>query len=256
LLRSSIKGASAAFLLLLPVPGVAAANPGAGNQPSSARQEIRERFELSGPTSVTVSGIGGPVTVETSGGDAAAEVHIVRTAASERELQCYRTAVTHKPGNITVQHEQFSSRPGCNSIRSRQAVRLKLPRSVNLHLSTIGGPVTVGPMDGLLRLDSIAGHVTVAEARSAEMNSLAQGLSLTLPHLASRGVRISSVVGKVEINFRAGANADVMVDSVVGTVGSDWPARSGGRDRVYRIGSGGNTVLVSSVVGSVRLRRL
>lgn len=222
--------------------------------PMSAREELRERFDLGVASSVRVRGIAGPVSVETGPGNAA-EVHIVRTAATERELQCYRTDVLHRSGNLEISHVQFSDRPGCSSIRSRQTVRLRLPRAANLHLSTIGGRVDISATDGLVRLDSIAGHVTLAGARAVEVSSLANGLTVTLAPLSARGIRVSSVVGGVELNFRRNANADVRISSVQGAIGSDWPAQSGSGGLAYRIGSGGPDVSISSIIGPVTLRR-
>lgn len=220
----------------------------------TAREGIRQRFDLGAAPSITVRGIGGPVTVETGPGSIV-DVDIVRLAATERELQCYRTQISHDGDNLVIEHVQYSSRPGCDSIRSRQNVRLRLPRSASLQLSTIGGRVDIGSVDGLVRLDSIAGHVTVAAARAVEISSLTQGLSLTLAPLSDRGVQVSSVVGEVELNIPRAANADVQLSSVQGSVGSDWPARSGSDGLAYRIGAGGADVSVSSVVGRVRLRR-
>lgn len=220
----------------------------------AAREEIRDRYQLAATSSVTVKGIAGHVSVEAAPGNTA-EVHIVRLAATERELKCYRTQVTRHARGLAIEHVQFSARPGCSSIRSRQTVRLRLPRSANLHLSVIGGRVDVANVEGLVRLDSIAGRATLAGVRAAEISSLAQGLSLTLAPLGTRDINVSSVVGPVEIGFGRNANADVQITSVQGSVGSDWPERSGSNGQAYRIGSGGRDVSISSVIGPVRLRR-
>jgi hypothetical protein len=153
-----------------------------------------------------------------------------------------------------IEHVQFSERPGCNSIRSHQIVRLRVPRSANLHLSTIAGRVDVGPIDGLLKLDAIAGHATVTGARSAQISSLAQGLTLTLARVSPAGIHVSSVVGGAEFRFRPEAKAHVRVSSLQGKVESDWPAQ-GPDSHAYQIGSGGPAVSISSVIGPVRLRR-
>lgn len=206
---------------------------------------------------VRVEGIAGPVTVETGGGNRA-EVHIVRMAATQRELQCYRTEVSASPDSLTIRHVQLTDQPGCRSIRARQEVRLRLPRSVDLDLSTIAGRVEIGPIDGQLRLDSIAGHVTVARARAVEIDSLAGGLSLGLAPLAPQGVRISSVVGTVEVNLEPGVDADIDIDSVMGSVRSLSPAIhivEGDGSYRARAGSGGGRISISSVMGRVRLSR-
>ena len=235
------------------------AGPGDESARMNAREEIHRSFRLDPGARVSVDGIAGPVSITTGAGDRA-EVHVVRMAQTQRELDCYRTAVAGGGDALSVRHVQDSGRAGCDSIRSRQEVRLVVPRSVNVELSTIAGRVDIGAVDGNVSLESIAGHVAVAGARSADMGSLAGGLSLTLDPLAAGGVRVSSVVGPVDLTFRRGVDADVRVDSVMGSV-RGVPAELDGRlieeDGEYRlrIGSGGPAVKLSSVVGPVRLRR-
>lgn len=220
-----------------------------------ARHELNQRFDLPRGATVIVRGIAGPVSVEAAAGDTA-DVRIVRTAATARELECYRTGVRREAGNLVIEHVQYSARPGCETIRARQTVRLRLPRSANLSLSTIGGRVDIGERDGLVKLESIAGHVTVAGARNVEMSSLAQGLSLTFARQGPASVRVSSVVGRVELSFQPGANADVQLSSVQGRIESDWPILRNDGALTYRVGSGGPALSVSSILGAVTLRRL
>ncbi|HEX8366416.1 MAG TPA: DUF4097 family beta strand repeat-containing protein [Allosphingosinicella sp.] len=220
----------------------------------TAREEIHDRYELGAAPTVTVRGIAGPVSVETVAGNVA-EVHIVRRAATERELQCYRTEITRKASGLAIEHVQFSDRPGCSTIRSRQTVRLKLPRSANVQLSVIGGRVDIDGVAGSVRLESIAGRVNLTGVRAAQLSSLAGGLSLALAQGGTRTIQVSSVVGPVDIKFPRGANADVQISSVQGSVRSDWRELSGSDGLAYRIGSGGADVSISSVIGPVRLSR-
>jgi hypothetical protein len=252
--------AAVAAIALLPAAAHVARDHGPANQRAAdalpARAQLDQSFRLDPHASVSVTGIAGPVTVTTGDGDMA-EVHIVRTAATERELQCYRTEVHGGGARLVIEHVQDSGRPGCDSIRSHQEVRLVLPRSVDLTLSTIAGAVEIGPLDGRLRLDSIAGHASVAGVRSGDLSSLAGGLSITFGTLDARGVAISAVVGAVDLNFRPGANADVTVSSVQGNFRSNSaahrPFRFEDGEASVRIGAGGPPVSVSAVVGEVQL---
>jgi len=221
----------------------------------NAREEIRETHRLAAGATVRVEGIAGPVTVETGGGDSA-EVHIVRMAASERELQCYRTRVEAAPDRLVVSHVQLEDRPGCDNIRSRQEVRLRLPRAVDLELSSIAGALEIGAVEGALRLDSIAGRVRLAGAREARISSLAGGLTLGVGALGPEGMRISSVVGPVALRFAPGADASLSADSVMGSVRGEAidVVEDEGRYRA-QVGDGGPRIAISSVVGSVRLSR-
>ena len=102
----------------------------------------------------------------------------------------------------------------------------------------------------------MAGQVRVRGTRSADLSSLAGGLSLTLLPLDSQGVRVSSVVGPTDITFAKGTNASVRIDSVLGNTTSTSPgipiSWHHGRASA-RVGQGGAPVSISSVVGHVTL---
>lgn len=222
------------------------------------REEINKSFPLDANARVEVAGIAGPVNIETTDGNTA-QVHIVRMAQTQRELQCYETLVKSAANSLSVRHNQFSQRAGCSSIRSRQEVTLRLPRTVELDLSYIGGEVNIGVIEGVVRLSSIAGRAVVTQAQAAEINSLAKGLSLTLARVSDRGIRIRSVVGLVELNLARDINTDLRFDNIIGDVRSASNdlavTRSGGTYRV-RAGSGGALVSVSGINGGVRLGRV
>src|SRR5262249_31771132 len=141
--------------------------------------------------------------------------------------------------------------------RSRQEVHLVLPRSANVSMSSVAGDVEIAPIDGRLELSSIAGQVRAHGVRQADLSSIAGGLAITLGQLDRKGVQISSVVGKTDLRFAAGANADVRVDSVIGHVSSATPAIAIGYNSgtaEARVGAGGAPVHLSSVVGNVTLQ--
>ena len=148
------------------------------NNSMAFRDVINRSIGLSPGAEVSLETIAGPVVIQT-GNSPTAQIHIVRGAATPRELKCYRTEVSATPARLAIRHVQDKSR-GCDSIRSGQQVRLTLPRSVNLSMSSIAGDVDIGPIDGRLKLESMAGPVKLRGVRSADISSLAGGLSMTL----------------------------------------------------------------------------
>jgi len=219
---------------------------------------INKTLTLDPNSRVEVSGIAGPVNIETTDGNAA-QVHIVRMAQTQRELRCYETLVKSASNSLSVRHNQHSQRPDCDSIRSRRQVTLKLPRTVELDLSFIGGEVNVGEIEGVVRLTNIVGRAVVAQAQAAEINALANGLSLTLARVGDRGIRIRSIVGLVELKLARDLNTELRFDNVIGCGRSVSPdltvTRAGGAYRV-RAGSGGALISVSGINGNVQLGRV
>lgn len=252
--RQAAVAAAAATLLIAGEP----AYGGSQNNDSSSmavREVIDRTVTLSPGAEVSLESIAGPVTIET-GNSGTAQVHIIRGGATARDLACYKTEVDASATRLKIFHVQEKSRE-CHNIRSRQEVHLVLPRSVNVSMSSVAGSVDIAPIDGRLELSSIAGQVRAMGVRQADLSSIAGGLAMTLDNLDRRGVQISSIVGKTDLRFAPGTNADVRVDSVIGRVSSATPAIAVGYQSgsaTARVGAGGAPVSVSSVVGNVTLQ--
>lgn len=252
----SLKSGIAATLGLIVVSlaGIGAARAD-DNGPMPAREQIDRSFVIAPGAKVSISSIAGPVTVET-GGSGRAEIHILREAGSKRELDCTRTEIEARNGGLSLRQIRRSQDNACRDIRTRQNVRLIVPRNVDLSLDSIAGRLEIGEVDGAVKLSSIAGRTRVAGARSAEISSVAGQLMLGLGPIGRGGVQVSSVAGSVELMFRRGTSADVAASSLIGQMTSASPAIQVRREqRSYRarIGSGGPLVSLSSIVGQVRL---
>jgi hypothetical protein len=145
----------------------------------------------------------------------------------------------------------------CQTIRSSHVVKLSVPRDVNLSLNAIAGHVRIGPTDGMVRLESIAGHVEAEGLREARMTSLANGLALTVSDLSARGIRVISVTGAIDLDVGPRADAEVITRNVAGHIDNEV---RGARiieidDANQRavIGSGRGTIEIISVVGTIRI---
>jgi len=220
------------------------------------REEINKTFQLSKDARVEVSGIAGTVEIETSE-SGKAEVHIVRSAQTRAELDCYQTVVEQNADSLTIRHEQYTSRDKCKTIRSRQQVKLRLPRSAEISLNTIGGDVTVGAVDNVIRLNNIAGRVRIAQAQAAEMSNLAQGLSMSLRRLEDRGMRISNVVGSIDLGVSNNLNAEVKIGNFIGKLLTSAPNAQEIKDGLgYRVQIGTNKgkIALSNIKGNITIR--
>ena len=220
-----------------------------------ARKEIHRQYQLAPNTTVEVSTIAGPVEIETISGQSA-EINIVNSAPTQADLNCLDTPIEQTPRKLVMHSKSL-----CTISRVSQRVTLKLPRNVNLDLSQIAGHVSViGPTEGTVQLESIAGHVSTGSLQSAEMSSLAEGLSMEIKQIGERGVRLSSVVGGIELALSDNLNAQFEASSIIGNVISDIPSVRLVTDRrsdfEARIGSGGPLITISSVRGGIRLRKL
>lgn len=263
------------LLLALFILGAMAAAPGPSRTRvlASEREEINKTFELSPGARVEVSSISGPVTVEV-GNSSTAEVHIVRSARSQAELDCVPMTVEGSPTSLVIRVDQ-SRDPGCRSIRRNDTVRLRLPASVDFRANSVSGDVTIGRLEGPVRIHSVSGSVRIGGAAGElDLSSISGGVEVdratghtrissvsgsvlvSIAELGERGITADSISGSVEIRFLGRVDADVTVDSISGRVTSDLSEMTVTKrdESSYRgrLGAGGIPISISSISGNVR----
>ena len=225
---------------------------GRGQQDLPFKEEIRRSFQLSPGANISIKTISGPVDIKTVGGNST-EVYIVRSAETQRDLDCYRTVVEQTGAGLSIRHEQ-----DCRNVRSHQRVELRVPHDVNLRLESISGDVHIGDIGGEINLESISGGVWIDQSNGdVRLNSISGQVNLNIARL-DRGIRLSSISGRVNLRFGAGVNADVSVSSISGHVSSDIPGvtveKVGDSDYRAQVGRGGPEISISSVSGRITLQ--
>src|ERR1041385_5219774 len=223
------------------------------------RDEINRTFQLTPGAHVEVSSIRGPVEIVTTD-TATAEVQIIRTARTRADLEYHKIEVEQVGNNLVVRGVQEPEQRRVQNIQVDHHVILKLPRQIDLSISSVSGSVKVGDVDGQvhvssisgsgnlgtvggkLQVSSISGNLEIgnvgAEARvssisgnlglgqvngSLDASSISGGLKATLLSLSPQGIHIKSVSGSVEIRFRSEVNADFNAEGVSGQVYLDVP---------------------------------
>jgi len=223
------------------------------------RDEINQTYQLPAGARVEVSSIRGPVEI-TTGDTATAEVRIIRSARTRADLEYHKIEVEQSGNSLVVRGLQEPEQRRHQNIQVNHHVILKLPRRVDLAVSSISGSIKVGDIDGQsnvssisgsaefgnvggkLRVSSISGSLEIgnvgADARvtsisgnvglgqvtgSLDVSSVSGGLNATLVSLSAEGIHIRSVSGSVEIGFKSDVNADFEANHVSGQVHLDVP---------------------------------
>ena len=223
------------------------------------RDEINQTYQLAPGTRVEISSIRGPVEI-VNADTATAEVRIIRTARTRADLEYHKIEVEQKGNSFVVRGVQESDQRRERNIQVNHRVLLKLPRRIDLsvssvsgslkagdvdgetHVSSISGSVNIGNVGGKLQVSSVSGSLDVgnvgADARvnsisgnlhvgqvngSLNVSSVSGGLNATLASLSPQGIQIRSVSGSVEIGFKSEVNADFNAESVSGEVYFDVP---------------------------------
>jgi hypothetical protein len=241
-----------------PLGGVAtqAARPGGDFQ---ERDEINRTYQLASGARIEVSSIRGPVEIVNTN-SATAEVQIIRTARTRSDLDYHKIEVEQTANTLVVKGIEEPEQRRRENIQVNHHVILKLPRRIDLAVTSVSGSLNIGDVDGQtvvssisgsanignvggkLQISSISGNLEVgnvgAEARvtsisgnlrlgqvngSLDVSSVSGGLNATLASLSTQGIHIKSVSGSVEIGFKSDVNADFNAESVSGQVYLDVP---------------------------------
>ncbi|MCI0524786.1 MAG: hypothetical protein L0Y75_05935, partial [Acidobacteria bacterium] len=223
--------------------------------------QINKTITLAPGSNVTIRSINGRVNIETWDGEKA-EINIVIKASDREAMERRPILVDNTPNSliIRVEEDREGRRGGWDRGWVRHEVNLKLPKSINLKISSVNGAVGVGAITGEVGVSSVNGRVEVAQAGTATgLSSINGRVTLSLLRLGEGGLRVSSVNGGVEIGLPSATNAEVDVRSVNGGIDSDLPITVVGEMKRGQlrgtIGSGGPQITITSVNGGVTLRR-
>ncbi len=223
------------------------------------RDEINQTYQLTPGARVEVSSIRGPVKI-VNADTATAEVQIIRTARTRADLEYHKIVVEQTGNSLVVRGVQEAEERRGRNIQVNHEVILKLPRSIDLSVSSISGSLKAGDVDGQMYVSSISGSARIgnvggklqvssvsgnlevgdvgADARvksisgnlglgqvngSLDVSSVSGSLNATLVTLSPQGIRINSVSGSVEMGFKSEVNADFNAESVSGQVHLDVP---------------------------------
>lgn len=222
------------------------------------RDETNQTFQLPQGARVEISSIRGSVKI-TNGDTSTAEVRIIRTARTRADLEYHKIEVAQTGNTLVVRGVQEPDERGRRNIQVNHQIILKLPRSIDLsvtsvsgslqsgdvdgqaHVSSISGSANFGNVGGKLQVNSVSGSVEVGNVGAdARVNSVSGNVGLghvngsldissvsggnaTLLNLSPQGIHINSVSGSIEIGFKGEVNADFNAEHVSGQVYLDVP---------------------------------
>ena len=218
------------------------------------REEINQTYQLAPGTRVEVSSIRGPVEI-VNADTATAEVKIIRTARTRADLEYHKIEIEQTGNSLVVRGVQEPEQRRGKNIQVNHQVILKLPRRIDLTVSSVSGSLNVGNVDGQTQVNSISGSAEIgnvggklqvnsvsgsvevgnvgADARltsisgnlglgqvdgSLDVTSVSGGVNATLDSLSPRGIHIKSVSGSIDLGFKREVNADFDAKSISGDV--------------------------------------
>ena len=221
------------------------------------RDSFARHYQVKGSPRIEIKGgISGPVII-TSGRLGIVDVDVLRSAATQQELDCHEVKIDYGPDRITIRHIQFDRR-ACGTIRASQALTLRVPPDALLDVSTIAGELQVtGPVRSITA-KSIASHVSISGAETVDLISLAGGLSLDIGGRPTRSSTIESVMGAVELNVGERRDVEIRISSLTGHITSvppDFVRLKTHDGYLLRGGERGSPLWIHSMQGDVVVKR-
>lgn len=225
------------------------------------RAEINQTYQLSPNARVELTGLNGPVKIETSD-TTTAEIHVLRTGESQETLDRRKVTIEADANGLVIRGEKvdngFFSRFFGSSASER--VTLKLPRRISLYGKGVNGSFTTGDIDGAVEVSGINGRVQIASAMGrATLKGINGNIVVGLKNLDQEGMMLNGINGNIELRFGPDVNADFDARGMNGRVISDSPSvlidRSKRGSYSARIGNGGNGITAKGINGNIRLTR-
>lgn len=170
----------------------------------------------------------------------------------------YERSSCDADGYHTERHERGRGRN--NDVNVHFTV--KLPRGVKVLTSTVNGGIGIRGASTEAIANTVNGRVDVETSTGpVEANTVNGGIRVRMDAIEGTGdMEFSTVNGSVIVEAPASLNAEVRMSTVNGGVSTDYPLTITGRIKPKSIrgtiGSGGRQVTLSTVNGSIELRKL
>ncbi len=253
---------------LLPLAGLAALAVAA----PAAAQDFSWTGRLADGRTIEVKNVNGNIeAVAASGSD----VRVTATKRARRsDPETVRIEVVEHSGGVTIcavyprgrdgrENECVPGRGGrmSNDRNDTQVdFRVEVPGGVRLVARSVNGNVQARGLSQDVEAVTVNGKVTVSTTGLARATSVNGSLDIEMGRGAWDGeVEFETVNGSITITMSGDVHADVSASTVNGSISTDYPLTIQGRFGPKRlrgtIGDGGGELVLSTVNGSISLRR-
>jgi hypothetical protein len=149
-------------------------------------------------------------------------------------------------------------RVGAGTVNGEMRVR---DVSSDVNASTVNGLVEVRNVGGEVNANTVNGRVEVTtRSGPVNANTVNGDIDVRMGSLARDGaMRFRTVNGSVTVETPSGLDANVSMETMHGSISSDWPVQLSGkfgpRHAEGTIGRGGRVIRMTTLNGSVELRK-
>jgi DUF4097 and DUF4098 domain-containing protein YvlB len=238
--------------------------------PPAAAQDFKWHGALANGKTLEVRGVSG-------------DIRASRATGGEAEVTAEKRGRKSDPDDVeirVIEHEDgvticavYPSRRGrsnsCEAGRSNQDTdnndvevkfTVKVPAGVEFDGVTVNGDIIATDLPDDAEVSTVNGDIEVTAAGSVEATTVNGSIEATMGRATWNGeLEFTTVNGGIRVTMPSGVNADVRANTVNGSVDSDFEITMQGRMRrgavQGRIGKGGADLELSTVNGSIELRK-
>ncbi|MCZ6858229.1 MAG: hypothetical protein O7F70_09530 [Gemmatimonadetes bacterium] len=227
------------------------------------QHEFRWQRVLDAGKTIEIKGINGSVTAEKASGN---RVEIIAVKVGKRsDPREVKIEVVESAEGVTVCAVYPGSSPCGSGSRGRTNIRnndvqvrfnVRVPEGVRLVATTVNGSVKASALESDLVARTVNGSITLSTTGRAEASTVNGTIIAEIGATnLSADLVFSTVNGSISIEVPEGLNADIGASTVGGRLSSDFPLMIDRRRMHGTLGSGGYELKLSTVNGTIRLKR-
>lgn len=232
-------------------------------------QDFKWHGAIAKGKTLEVRGISGTIRASRATGSEA-EVTAVKSARKSDPNEVEIKVIEHSDGvTICAVYPSRRGRNSCEPGRSNQDTNnndvevrftVKVPAGVEFEGKTVNGDIIADNLPADAEVSTVNGDIEVSAAGSVEASTVNGSINATMGSASWSGdLEFSTVNGGIRVTMPDGVNADVKASTVNGSVDSDFEITMQGRmnrgSLRGRIGKGGSELELTTVNGSIELRR-
>lgn len=240
--------------------------------PAAAQERWSWNGDIAAGRTLEIKGINGGIRAVAADGNEAV-VRVVKNGRRNDPSEVRMVVLEHANG-VTIcavyphrsgsdPNECVAGSGGRNSVHNNDVTvewEVQVPRGVNLTANTVNGGIEATGLSGYTVARTVNGTVELATSGTAEALTVNGNIDATLGRANWDGeLKFQAVNGSITVTFTGDLNAEVNATTVTGDIETDYPLQVQGRFMNRRIrgtvGSGGRTLSLATVNGSIELRR-
>ena len=232
------------------------------------RENFNQTYPLTQNGRVSISNINGEIIIDTWDRNEVKVDAVKIFVDCDREMQI-DIKVDARPDSIKIETD-FGKQNWGNGSRnwnrcktSQVNYKLTVPSNARLdEVESVNGEVKITGAKGFVKASTVNGQLTAENlSNSAELSTVNGTLEATFDRLENNSsLKLDAVNGRLRLSIPSDADATVKADTVNGNISNDFglPVKKGeyvGRDLYGRLGSGNVGIKLSTVNGTIEIKR-